>query len=582
MLRRIRDRESCWKRADPNALFEHTPGAQCDGHLWIFDEDPESRQEFPESLLYMDSRWVFDLGEDRPRPRSPRKIRMDLVELEKITAAGESETVEFKKSTGQLTRAGETLCAFLNGQGGRVFIGVTPEGKVVGQQIADATLREVAVALARFEPPALISQERITLANGSEILVLSAPAVPETGPFTFEGRAYQRVGSTTSILPQARYEALLLERTHGRARWENALAPDVTLRQLDREEILRTVRLGIEAGRLPESTGGNIGDILDRLRLREQGKLLNAAVILFGKESLPGYPQRQLRLARFKGTDKSEFLDNRQPRGHAFALLDEAMTFLHRHLPIRGRFESGRLERIDELLFPTAALREALVNAFCHRDYAIWGGAVNVAIFDDRVEIWSDGTLPFGIRPEDLKRDHVSKPRNPYITDVFYRRGLVEQWGRGTNRIVEMTVQSGNPEPEFEEIAGSVVVRFRPQAGTVNPKFTEPPGSQSAPGQAQVKAHDKAHDEAHEPMTEVEQKLLAACADAPKSATQLLQHLGYRGRTGNFKKALSRLLARGFLEMTLPTKARSRLQKYRLTDKGGAWLADQTRFPGAF
>ena len=100
---------------------------------------------------------------------------MELNELEKIVVAGESETAEFKKSTAQLTRAGETLCAFLNSQGGRVFVGVTSEGKIVGQQVADSTLREIAAMLARFEPPALISQERLRLPNGSEVLILSAP-----------------------------------------------------------------------------------------------------------------------------------------------------------------------------------------------------------------------------------------------------------------------------------------------------------------------------------------------------------------------------------------------------------------------
>ena len=138
--------------------------------------------------------------------------------------------------------------------------------------------------------------------------------------------------------------------------------------------VARSHRLQRPGARLPESTGRNTGDILDRLSLRKDGQILNSAVVLFGKESVFGYPQRKLRLARFKGTDKAEFIDNRQPEGHAFALLDDAMTFLHRHLPLSGRFEPGRLERIDELLFPTAALREALVNAFCHRDYAIWGG----------------------------------------------------------------------------------------------------------------------------------------------------------------------------------------------------------------
>jgi ATP-dependent DNA helicase RecG len=124
--------------------------------------------------------------------------------------------------------------------------------------------------------------------------------------------------------------------------------------------------------------------------------------------------------------------------------------------------QPGLFEREDEPLFPIAALREALVNAFCHRDYSRSGGAVSLGIYDDRLEIWSDGTLPFGLRPEDLKRDHASLPRNPLIAEVFYRRGLIERWGRGTQKIVELCVRAGHPEPEFGEQAGAVWVRFLP------------------------------------------------------------------------------------------------------------------------
>jgi ATP-dependent DNA helicase RecG len=492
---------------------------------------------------------------------------MTLQDLEHIAAAGESETVEFKKSTAQLTRVGETLSAFLNCQGGRIFIGVTPEGRVVGQQIADSTLRDVAATLARFEPVALISQDRIRLPNGLEVLVLSAPAVAGSGPFTFAGRACQRVGSTRSAMPQGRYEALLLERAHGRSRWENAPAVGISPKHLDRERILRTVRLGIEAGRLPESTGRDVGDILERLRLRRDGQILNAAVILFGKESLADYPQRQLRLARFKGTDKSEFLDNRQPRGHAFALLDEAMTFLHRHLPISGRFEAGRLERIDELLLPTAALREALVNALCHRDYAIHGGAVNVAVYDDRTEIWSDGTLPFGLRPEDLKREHTSHPRNPFITDVFYRRGLIEQWGRGTQKIVELCLKAGHPEPEFGEQTGSVFVRLWPlphkttQQGAEQVAAQDRPKTGPRPAQGQPKS--------------LEDRVLVVLASGHHSAAEIAALLRQKPAAGQFKVALRQLLNQGTIEYTIPGKPRSRWQRYRLTAKGrvglGGW-----------
>lgn len=161
-----------------------------------------------------------------------------------------------------------------------------------------------------------------------------------------------------------------------------------------------------------------------------------------------------------KGNDKTEFLDQNQIHGNAFYLLEEAMLFLGRHLPVSGKILPGVLERQDEPLFPLLALREALVNALCHRTYTRAGGAISIAIFDDRLEIWSDGTLPFDLKLEDLKREHPSQPRNPLITTVFYRRGLIEQWGRGTQKIVELCVSAGRPEPEFFEQAGSVMVKF--------------------------------------------------------------------------------------------------------------------------
>ena len=167
-------------------------------------------------------------------------------------------------------------------------------------------------------------------------------------------------------------------------------------------------------------------------------------------------------MARFRGVDKSEFLDQRQIEGNAFVLLEEAMLFLRRHLPVAGRVVPGLFEREDEPLFPLEALREALVNAFCHRDYTIAGGSVSLAIYDDRLEIWSDGTLPFGLKPEDLKLEHSSRPRNPLIANAFYLRGIIERWGRGTQKIVELCVKAGHPEPEFGEQAGSVWVRFLP------------------------------------------------------------------------------------------------------------------------
>ena len=394
---------------------------------------------------------------------------MDLGEVKRLADGGESETVEFKKSTAQLRPAAEALCGFLNANGGQVLFGVSSSGGIEGQEIADSTLRDIAATLHKFEPPGHISIDRVPLPSGLEILALSAAMAHDARPFAFNGRPYQRVGSTTTLMPQERYQRLLIERAHARNRWENEVAADVTLTDLDHEEILRTVRLGIQAGRLPESTGRDIEDVLDRLRLRINGRLLNASVVLFGTQPEQHFPQCHLRLARFDGTDKSEFIDSQQVYGHAFRLLNDAMCFMGRHLPISSRFEPERLERIDEPLFPVAALREAVINAICHRTYTHAGGSVSVAIYDDRLEIWSDGTLPFGLKPEDLKRNHDSRPRNPLIASAFYRRGLIEQWGRGTEKIVELCTRAGRPEPEFGQQAGSVWVRFL-QGETVPPR----------------------------------------------------------------------------------------------------------------
>ncbi len=238
-------------------------------------------------------------------------MTVDRKELEEIALQGENEAVEFKKSTAQLRRAMETLCGMLNGHGGRVLFGITPHGQIIGQAVSEKTLRDVADQLRRFEPPATIAQTRIDLGDGKELLVLEAQPDPTRRPYVFDGRPYQRVGPTTSVMPQEAYHRLLAERPDIRTRWETLQAEGYGLPDLDQEEILRTVRLGIAAGRLPESTGNDISDILLRLGLRKEDRLTNAAIVLFGTRFLPDYPQCQLRMARFRGVDKSEFLDQR-------------------------------------------------------------------------------------------------------------------------------------------------------------------------------------------------------------------------------------------------------------------------------
>lgn len=126
---------------------------------------------------------------------------MDLKELSLLVSGGESEILEFKKSTGQLRRAAETLCGMLNETGGRVLIGVTPEGRILGQTISDKTIREVAEVLQKFEPPASIAQVRVNVADNKAVLVLEAIPNPESRPYAFDGRLIILIEGDAATLP---------------------------------------------------------------------------------------------------------------------------------------------------------------------------------------------------------------------------------------------------------------------------------------------------------------------------------------------------------------------------------------------
>lgn len=314
---------------------------------------------------------------------------MNLEQLCGLVAQGESEQLEFKKTTGELRAGMETLCAMLNGNGGQVLFGVSDGRRILGQQVSDQTLCDVAGQLAKLEPPAIVNQNRVPISETADVLIIEV--IDRSGaPYTYLGRPYHRVGPTTSRMPQPEYERRLLQRAHPKQRWENQPAPRHRIADLDEEEIMRAIRDAQYAGRL-ESDVMNPVEALRKLNLLEGDQPNQAAVVAFARNPLPDFPQCALRMARFRGVTKSEFIDQRQLTGNVFVLLHEAELFLRRHLPISGRFEVGRMDRIDEPLFPPLALREGLVNALCHRDYAIYGGAISVAVYDNRVEMISSG-----------------------------------------------------------------------------------------------------------------------------------------------------------------------------------------------
>lgn len=390
---------------------------------------------------------------------------MDLATIQSLIAHGESETLEFKTSTGQRSRIAEAVCAMANSRGGLILVGVLDGGRVVGQQVSASTLEALHAEIAEIEPPLY---PKVALEAVDSILsVISLEIEPSPmAPHARRGRPYKRSGPRTVVMPQAEYQRLLLERIHASARWENQPGP-LAPADVDADELLRTVDDGVARGRLSDPGTREPDELLRRLGLMtEDRRLMNAAAVLFGSRAALATPYVQcvLRMARFRGVEKQQASDDRQVVANAFELLRLGEQFLLDHLPIASRFSTGQFTRIDEPLYPPDALREALANALCHRDYSAGAGSIDIAIYDDRLEIVSVGGLHFGLRPEDLYECHPSRPWNPIVASMFHRRGIIEQWGMGTLKIVTLAESAGLARPEFKERAGSLVVRFLPTA----------------------------------------------------------------------------------------------------------------------
>ena len=383
-------------------------------------------------------------------------------EITNLVARGESETLEFKKTTGERVEAARTTCGMLNRRGGVVLIGVTKEGTVAGQQIGDGTIERMATELQNIEPPVFPSIDSVPVAADKAVLVIRVSR-GDMRPYVHKNIPYIKVGNTTRRMTQEEYNRTLLERMHNEQRWENQPADGWSIDDLDIGELRRTVLESIRMSRGDPGTD-NPEELLLGMGLIKDDALLRAAVALFGnnRRIAAEWTQCLLRVARFHGVDRTEFLDNRQFRGNAFTLLAQAERFILEHMPIAGRITPDSFVRVDEPLYPPLALREALANAFCHRDYTSGGGSVSVGIYDDRLEITSTGTLHFGLTPEQLFLSHESLPWNPLIANAFYRRGIIEQWGRGTIKMAELTAAAGLPRPEIEDSGHSVTVRFLP------------------------------------------------------------------------------------------------------------------------
>ena len=374
-----------------------------------------------------------------------------------MIAKGESSTLECKLTTGELHRGMESACAFMNSDGGWLLFGISPQMRIVGQSVSDATRREIAAELRKIEPPVKVETEYIELPDkpGKFVVALHCNSANfRNGPYSYDGRAFYRVESTTSVMPRTLYEERMRLSSTSRFSWENAPNPNILLEDIDVELLFQTLHDGINIRRIPASTMTlrNPLPIMQKLGVaNKDGSLNNAANVLFSRCPTAVHPQCAVRLARFAGTDKRFFRDQTICEGNLFAQYDAVLDFCLKHLNLSGRMD--RRYREDTLTVPYEALREATANMLCHRSWYADNMTPSLAIYDDRMVFQNPGAFPPGTKWQDFVDSSLgSLPANPTIADVFYRRGTMEKWGRGIGLIFSCCLDAGLPSPHIQII----------------------------------------------------------------------------------------------------------------------------------
>lgn len=400
-------------------------------------------------------------------------MAIDLGYIQHLAENHEGVDVEFKETTGQLNRGMETLCGMINGSGGVVVFGVSNKGKIIGQEIGDKTTREIGEAINKFDPAVDIQPIYVPVDNSDKyVIVFRTDGLETDKPYMWDGKPYRRHDSVTSVMPREKF-IRLHELQHGlKYTWESKVNQQLTIGDLDGQLIQNVIQSAVRRGRLSSiALNDNIQTTLERLKLIKDGSICNSAAVLFGKDFYD-YPQCRLRLARFRGTTKRDFIDNRQEEGNIFQLVDAAMAFFFKHLNLSGTTHH-RIVREDELEIPYDALRESVVNSLCHMNWGYEVVSVGIAIYDDRIEIENAGRFPVRISPDALMQEeeehegNTSLPPNPVIANIMYLGGLIEHWGRGLSMMARECERVGLPTPAFYQNGTIVKIIFARPKDTV-------------------------------------------------------------------------------------------------------------------
>ena len=341
------------------------------------------------------------------------------------------------------------ICGFANAQGGKIYLGKNDEGKIVGINNTKKLMDDI--------PNKILNHLGIicdvNLHEFESLYFIEIIVKPYVVPISYQGKYYYRSGSTKQELKGNSLYQFVLKKA-GKT-WDDVIEQRANFADIDISAIEAFKASAMASKRLPFiEKENNLEQILDNLLLFENNLIKRAGVLLFGKNPCRFYINAYVKIGRFGKTDDDlhfqEIIE-----GNAFQLADKTLNVLDRKFFISPISYSG-LHRIEGWEYPYEAVREALLNAIVHRDYT--GAPIQVSVYNDRLIVWNEGSLPENLTIEDLKRKHFSRPRNPILAGTFFKGGLIEAWGRGTIKIINECRKAGLPEPAFELISGGVSV----------------------------------------------------------------------------------------------------------------------------
>ena len=295
-----------------------------------------------------------------------------------MAVLSETETLELKKSTSELKEAVISVASMLNKHGkGVLYFGIRNDGKALGQEVGEKTIRDVSQAISENIEPRIypkIAKEDI---DGK--ICIKVEFSGSNKPYYAYGRAYIRVGDEDRQLSAKEIEEMILRKNKDKLRWDTEVCEKATVSDISPKKLKSYVRKA-------HLRYDSLENALQKLGLLSDGKILNAAVLLFGRKPEKFFPNARLRCAVFATTDTHLPLDMQDYKGDIFTLIETAQQYILQNIHVGMRLEG--LYRVDVPEISQEAFREAIINAFCHRDYREYD-SVNIAIFRDRLEIRS-------------------------------------------------------------------------------------------------------------------------------------------------------------------------------------------------